>query len=182
MPIVDGFTSTKMIRSFEKTHSRAALSPRARLNGKIPIFAVSASLVESDREKYIETGFDGWILKPVDFKRVDLLLRGIVDVNARDQCIYEAGKTNWEKGGWFEKRQERSEVDFHNTDTKPSEKSPTSGTASMSKDAVADAVDEQNRPVAQQEVENETSLATIPTADANIQETATAIASKANTV
>lgn len=121
MPIVDGFSSTKMIRSFEKTHSATCLSRRARFNSRIPVFAVSASLVEKERERYIETGFDGWILKPVDFKRVGLLLQGIVDEDARKACLYQSGR--WEQGGWFEDRP--SQHDVHQLDTRPSGKPPT---------------------------------------------------------
>jgi light-regulated signal transduction histidine kinase (bacteriophytochrome)/DNA-binding NarL/FixJ family response regulator len=121
MPIVDGFSSTKMIRSYEKTQGRSCLSSKAGQNGRVPIFAVSASLVEKERNKYIETGFDGWILKPVDFKRVDLLLKGIVDKEARDQCLYEPGK--WERGGWFWSREEHH--DPYEVDTHPSQETPT---------------------------------------------------------
>lgn len=122
MPIVDGFSSTKMIRSTEKVRPTSCLSSRARLNGRIPIFAVSASLVEADRQKYIDTGFDGWILKPVDFKRVDLLLRGIVDDECRRSCLYENGK--WELGGWFCANSDGDKM--HETDTTPSQEKPTS--------------------------------------------------------
>jgi len=101
MPIVDGLTSTKMIRSFEKTH--LALSDRAPLNGRVPIFAVSASLVERERHTYINAGFDGWILKPVDFKRLSTLMEGIVDEKTRNSSLYQPGK--WERGGWFDRRQ-----------------------------------------------------------------------------
>lgn len=101
MPIIDGLTSTEMIRSYEKTHSAGILSYRAALNGRIPVFAVSASLVEKDRQKYIDAGFDGWILKPIDFKRLAVLLSGIVEEDTRKSCLYKAG--NWEKGGWFSK-------------------------------------------------------------------------------
>ena len=98
MPIVDGLTSTRMIRSYEKTHA-GILSKRAANNGRVPIIAVSASLIESEREKYITTGFDGWILKPIDFQRLSILMNGIVDDEVRDQCLYKAGE--WENGGWF---------------------------------------------------------------------------------
>lgn len=121
MPIVDGFSSTKMIRSLEKTHPNTCLSGRATHNGRIPIFAVSASLVEKDREKYVQTGFDGWILKPVDFRRVNLLLKGIVDHGAREDCLYGPGM--WEHGGWFESRQ--AGRDAFAVDTQPSQKKPT---------------------------------------------------------
>jgi CheY-like chemotaxis protein len=69
MPIVDGLTSTKMIRSFEKSHPSHLLSKRAARNGRVPIIAVSASLLEKERQTYIDAGFDGWILKPISFDR-----------------------------------------------------------------------------------------------------------------
>lgn len=103
MPIVDGLTSTKMIRSFEKSYPDEFLSRRAALNGRVPIFAVSASLVEKERQKYIDAGFDGWILKPIDFKRLSVLLSGIVEDDTREDCLYKSGE--WERGGWFRKQQ-----------------------------------------------------------------------------
>ncbi|MCJ1400557.1 Light-sensor Protein kinase [Xylographa trunciseda] len=103
MPIVDGLTSTKMIRSYEKSHPTGSLSRRATLNGRVPIFAVSASLIEKDRQIYIDGGFDGWILKPIDFKRLSVLLLGIVETSTRESCLYKPGE--WERGGWFSKSQ-----------------------------------------------------------------------------
>ncbi|KAI9702887.1 MAG: Light-sensor Protein kinase [Candelina mexicana] len=103
MPIVDGLTSTKMIRSFEKSHPSNSLSPRAAFNGRVPIFAVSASLIEKDRQTYVDAGFDGWILKPVDFKRLSVLLSGIVEESTRAEALYQPGA--WEKGGWLSERQ-----------------------------------------------------------------------------
>jgi hypothetical protein len=100
MPIVDGLTATKMIREFESspTYSSHAKVSR-RKGGGVPIFAVSASLVEELMESYIETGFDGWILKPIDFKRLNTLLKGIDDEETRHSCLHEPGK--WERGGWL---------------------------------------------------------------------------------
>lgn len=107
-----------MIRSHEKSHTQSKLSPRAATNGRVPIFAVSASLVERERQTYINAGFDGWILKPIDFKRLNILLLGIVDNDTRNSCLYEAGQ--WERGGWFHKNQPTA----YGTATKPSEESP----------------------------------------------------------
>lgn len=104
MPIVDGLTSTKMIRSFEKSHPMAEYSGCAALNGRVPVFAVSASLVERDRQLYVQAGFDGWILKPVDFHRLNELFSGIVEDDTRESCLYTPGK--WERGGWFARRDE----------------------------------------------------------------------------
>jgi CheY-like chemotaxis protein len=98
MPIVDGLTSTKMIRSYEKTHTNI-YSPRAKLCGRVPIIAVSASLEERHRQQYIDAGFDAWILKPIPFDRMNKLIAAIVDTKIRHECLYESGQ--WERGGWF---------------------------------------------------------------------------------
>lgn len=116
MPIVDGLTSTKMIRSFEKSFPDEFLSKRAALNGRVPIFAVSASLIEKNRQVYMNAGFDGWILKPIDFKRLTVLMSGIVEDKTRESCLYAPGE--WERGGWFAKRQ----PDVFTSSTKPSSK------------------------------------------------------------
>jgi hypothetical protein len=118
MPIVDGLSSTKMIRSYERTHHGDILSPRANANGRVPILAVSASLIERERQTYIDAGFDGWILKPIDFNRVNTLLNGIVDEETRKTCLYQPGQ--WERGGFFERRQ----LDAFKSDTTPSNKTP----------------------------------------------------------
>ncbi|KAK1251770.1 hypothetical protein MKX07_007249 [Trichoderma sp. CBMAI-0711] len=99
MPIVDGLTSTKLIRAMETSSEHKGHSPLASRCGRIPIFAVSASLVEELKDIYVEAGFDGWILKPIDFKRLATLLRGIYDDETRKSCIYVPGE--WERGGWF---------------------------------------------------------------------------------
>ena len=117
MPIVDGLTSAKMIRSFEKSHpSRPSVDgPTYSFHHqRIPIFAVSASLLEENREQYIDSGFDGWILKPVDFQRISVLLNGIVDHDVRAKTIYEPG--HWERGGWFT----RGQLDVYAANTRPS--------------------------------------------------------------
>lgn len=99
MPLLDGHRSTKLIRSFEASQPRLKLSSHAACLGRIPIFAVSASLLEDLREEYIADGFDGWIMKPIDFKRLDLLIEGICDKDTRDKCMYKKGE--FESGGWF---------------------------------------------------------------------------------
>ncbi|KAH6605895.1 hypothetical protein Trco_005048 [Trichoderma cornu-damae] len=99
MPIVDGLASAKLIRAMETSSEHKGHSPLASVCGRIPIFAVSASLVEELRDTYIKAGFDGWILKPIDFKRLAMLLRGIHDGETRKSCIYVPGE--WERGGWF---------------------------------------------------------------------------------
>ena len=120
MPIVDGLTSTKMIRSHEKTHGSDQLSTNAMMNGRIPIIAVSASLVEKNRQIYIDAGFDGWILKPISFSRLSEIMKGATDGSTRTANLYQPG--NWEHGGWFRD----TNIDAFAADTRPSGEPPLS--------------------------------------------------------
>lgn len=120
MPIVDGLSSTKMIRSHEKITPSHSLSQRAALNGRVPIIAVSASLIEKDKQTYTDAGFDGWILKPISFDRLSNIMDGIVDSAVRKENLYKPG--SWERGGWFDKAQK----DLYVADTKPDDDIPQS--------------------------------------------------------
>jgi len=104
MPILDGFEATKQIRALEQNSAHCPTEETnrtsQRLNGRIPIFAVSASLAENQREAMLRLGLDGWILKPIDFKRLSTILRGITDSTERVACLYHPG-CNWEAGGWL---------------------------------------------------------------------------------
>lgn len=90
MPIVNGFQAATAIRTMEDS-SLAPLSsyrPSTILNGRLPILAVSASLHERQRESIVEVGIDGWILKPIDFRRLNKLMRGSIDASKRREEIY----------------------------------------------------------------------------------------------
>ncbi|KAF8863018.1 hypothetical protein BDZ45DRAFT_584592, partial [Acephala macrosclerotiorum] len=105
VPLVDGIETTRMTREFEKQSSSAIqLSPRVTSCGRTPIVAVSASLSEQRVHEYVEVGFDGWILKPIDFKRLEAIFAAIEDEQNRKILLYGAG--NWEKGGWFKVKSE----------------------------------------------------------------------------
>ena len=100
MPIVDGMDSTETIRKFEQSSHDHQLADKVKPLGRVPIFAVSASLIERDVQKYIDTGFDGYIMKPIDFKRVNAIFSGLKADNEREALTYMPG--NWEHGGWFD--------------------------------------------------------------------------------
>ncbi|KAJ4349633.1 uncharacterized protein N0V89_008249 [Didymosphaeria variabile] len=129
MPIVDGLTSTKMIRSFEKTH-KDIYSPRAVINGRVPIIAVSASLIEKNRKDYMNAGFDAWILKPISFPRLNELMAASVDRKIRESCLYQPGE--WEKGGWFHLDQSTPDEAL----TMPSGEPPTENLSKGTEEAV----------------------------------------------
>ncbi|KAK0188256.1 phytochrome-like protein [Armillaria mellea] len=100
MPILNGFEATEQIRGVEAKSPSSTLRLSHRLNGRIPIFAVSASLFEQQRDKLSKCGMDGWILKPIDFKRLGVILSGVTDVGQRQRDLYRPG-CNWESGGWL---------------------------------------------------------------------------------
>lgn len=97
MPIMDGHEATTAIRKFEKTLTGKP-APGHRVNGRIPIIAVSASLQESEKSS-LAANFDGWILKPINFSRMLEVLAGITNEEQREQDAYERGQ--WERGGWL---------------------------------------------------------------------------------
>ncbi|PKX93449.1 putative sensor histidine kinase/response regulator [Aspergillus novofumigatus IBT 16806] len=103
MPIVDGIGSTRMIRQFEREF-QLPLTDRASKNGRVPVFAVSASLLEKDAQVYIEAGFDGWIMKPINFNRLAVLFDGLQNHDIRNAATYRPG--HWELGGWFKRHGE----------------------------------------------------------------------------
>ncbi|WVR03334.1 hypothetical protein IAU60_000325 [Kwoniella sp. DSM 27419] len=98
MPIMDGRQAAKEIRRLEaKLETPEGISP-IRIDGRIPIFAVSASLYESDRGNLAQD-FDGWLLKPLDFARVRVLFAGLESPEKRSAEVYVQG--HWEKGGYL---------------------------------------------------------------------------------
>jgi|SRR5579859_281078 len=106
MPILDGVSATKQIREQEVKWTPVDGPPprtHARNHNRVPIFAVSASLPESRAQKIIDAQFDGWILKPINFRRLNDLMNGIWDYDRRSRDLYIDGnnKKKWERGGWF---------------------------------------------------------------------------------
>lgn len=104
MPICNGQESCKRIRLCESQRSQGnqlANRPAAHvLNGRIPIFAVSATLDYSMRQEMCDIGMDGWLLKPIDFSRLHSLLKGITHQEHRETERWKPGHV-WEKGGWL---------------------------------------------------------------------------------
>ena len=101
MPLLNGYEATERIRALEqneKTLPPTRLSHK--LNGRLPIFAVSASLLEVQRVEMYNLGIDGWILKPIDFKRLRVILHGVTDAAQREKDVYATG-CSWELGGWL---------------------------------------------------------------------------------
>ncbi|KAF2434152.1 hypothetical protein EJ08DRAFT_494567 [Tothia fuscella] len=103
MPLVDGSEGTRMIRQAERKIRGEDIATSLALNHRlgVPIFAVSATLRKEQESVFKEAGFDGWLLKPIDFKRLRLLLDGALLESARNDGQYHVAEFNM--GGWFDK-------------------------------------------------------------------------------
>lgn len=95
MPILDGMGSARKIRELEAKQG---------IKKRMPIIAVSASLAESQAQEAIDSGIDGWILKPVNFKRLRHFFAGLKDNKTREADLYIPGTSKaWADGGWLSK-------------------------------------------------------------------------------
>jgi CheY-like chemotaxis protein len=97
MPIMDGFQSTRLIRTFEGQSEVPTCAKQ--MYGRVPIFALSGGLQEQDKDRYVDNHFDGWIPKPFNSARLALYLAGMADEVKRMEGFYERGK--FANGGWF---------------------------------------------------------------------------------
>jgi light-regulated signal transduction histidine kinase (bacteriophytochrome)/CheY-like chemotaxis protein len=104
MPICNGQDACKRIRAYEKergSNNELADRPASHiLNGRIPIFAVSATLDFKMRQEMKDIGMDGWVLKPIDFSRLRALMRGLTLQEQREKERWKPGHV-WEQGGWL---------------------------------------------------------------------------------
>jgi CheY-like chemotaxis protein len=65
MPIMDGLTAAKAIRAYEKEHN---LKP-------VPIVAMTAHVLDSDREDCRLAGMTDFLVKPVEKKEFERVLK-----------------------------------------------------------------------------------------------------------
>lgn len=92
MPICDGYTATRRIRDVESKTSDEDKKDRPdshKLIGRIPIIAVSASLHERQVPELMETGMDAWLLKPINFERMRIILAGVTEDESRGAEAYQ---------------------------------------------------------------------------------------------
>lgn len=71
MPIMDGIETLKKIKKYEKEHQKI----------HTPIIALTANAIQTDKEKYIEDGMDGYLSKPIVNAELIKLLDLYLDKN-----------------------------------------------------------------------------------------------------
>ena len=109
MPVLSGIDATQKIRSYEKELCRGlSLSPSEARYRRIAIIAVSASLSEQFVDEYISAGFDGWVMKPIDYKRLEVIMTAVKDEQLKRLLIYSPG--DWTSGGCFRTQIHESEA------------------------------------------------------------------------
>jgi CheY-like chemotaxis protein len=64
MPVMDGVEATKMIVKYEKEHKLK----------HIPIVALTANVIDSDREMYLSIGMDRYLKKPIDVAHLTTII------------------------------------------------------------------------------------------------------------
>ncbi|GJL54812.1 MAG: hypothetical protein NPIRA02_19440 [Nitrospirales bacterium] len=75
MPEMDGFQATKEIRRHEASNERQATSDEPHETRRVPIIALTANVLESDRTTCLEAGMDDFLAKPVLMETLEHTLR-----------------------------------------------------------------------------------------------------------
>jgi PAS domain S-box-containing protein len=70
MPVKDGVSAANEIRKLQDEG----------LYYKVPIVALTANSIAGDREKYLESGFDGYLSKPIDFDALKETLKKYIEI------------------------------------------------------------------------------------------------------
>jgi two-component system, sensor histidine kinase and response regulator len=76
MPVMDGVEATAAVRLREKT-----------TGAHIPIIAMTAHAMEGDRERFLESGMDGYVSKPVHSRELFEVIDSLLGLNS---AIHEA--------------------------------------------------------------------------------------------
>ena len=66
MPVMDGYEATSQIRIIEKDKANS-----------VPIIAVTANTMDNDRQKCIESGMNGYVVKPFDIDSLNDILNSL---------------------------------------------------------------------------------------------------------
>lgn len=98
-PLSDTASPQNSVGQFPFSPDIIMIAQQSRRFDRTPIFAVSASLDQHTQGSLTAIGFDGWLSKPIDFKRLHAVLEGVTDPESRMRARSAAG--DFACGGWF---------------------------------------------------------------------------------
>ena len=84
MPGMDGMEATKLIREIDTDYAR-----------NIPVIALTANAIVGNEKKFLDSGFQAFLLKPVDLLRLDEVIRRWV----RDKSKEREGSSDFAENG-----------------------------------------------------------------------------------
>lgn len=103
MPTVDGYEATKLIRAAEEGTSR-----------HVPIIAMTAHVLATDRDRCFATGMDDYLSKPVTYEKLDSVLSRWVSLGdnrrAGDTAMTESAQPNRDLSSFSPSMQHSSPV------------------------------------------------------------------------
>ena len=67
MPVMDGLTTTRLLRNLARPDSKT-----------IPNIAMTANAFEADLKKSMDAGMNGYLSKPIDIKKMYALLQEVL--------------------------------------------------------------------------------------------------------
>lgn len=86
IPLIDGYEATRILKGDPATRA-------------IPIIALTAHALKTDQERVEATGFDGYLAKPVEPKRVVEEVRRHLDGSSADRGPRRGGHAEDDGGG-----------------------------------------------------------------------------------
>jgi CheY-like chemotaxis protein len=78
MPEMDGTEATARIRAMEK-----------KTGAHIPIIAMTAYAMSGDRDRYLDSGMDDYVSKPVSYKRVEEAIGRFFSLESQSESLPE---------------------------------------------------------------------------------------------
>ncbi len=96
MPVMDGYTSAIQIRDWEEKNELK----------RVPIIAITAGVVVSEKNAFINAGMDGYLTKPIDAKKIEVLVAKFLNpslITEEAELSVEKGKNHFDKDALLKK-------------------------------------------------------------------------------